>query len=108
MDFQNLFQSVATTALDSATPWITAQLGVATDNSDAALQASRNQIGALNGSGPDNPQMAKQSPKGLLGVILGEKLNDDGSTSYSQGNMFAVGAAVLALIVGAFLMLRRK
>ena len=95
---------LGTTAFqDVAVPYLEQQAGVPVQ-SDAALQASRNQASSLNGSGPNDTKGALKAPDGMLGMILGQKI--DGSGKVTQGVPWLL-LGLGAVVVGFFMFRRR-
>ena len=105
LDFGGLIQSFGTTAFqDVAVPYLQQTAGVQSV-SDADLQYSRNQMSQLNGSGPNDPAGAMRASDGLMGMLLGRKLDGSGTVSYGiPWGLLAIGG----LVVGAFLMFRKR
>ncbi len=104
-NFGDFLSGLGTTAFqDVAVPYIQKQTGIPNTN-ELALQRQRNAASALNGSGPNDPQGALKSPNGLVGLILGQKVDGSGNVSYGvPWALLGIGA----LLVGAFFFFRKR
>jgi len=105
LDFGGLLQNLGTTSFqDVAVPYLQKSAGVPI-TSDADLQASRNQMSQLNGSGPNDTAGSMKSPDGFLGMILGRRMDGSGTVSYGiPWGLLVMGG----LVIGAFFMFRKR
>lgn len=103
--------SIIDDAFKFATPFAQATLGAS--STPQAVQAQRLKDASLNGSGPNDPTLANQSPLGLWDFITGRR----GATQGTEGGKSSLGAAgglsstvliVAAIAIIAVIVLLRK
>lgn len=106
---QNLFGSIIGDALKFATPFAQKYLGQS--STPQQLQNQTLKDAALNGSGPNDPTLATQSPLGLWDFITGARTSG-GSTSSGSGGLMAGSnltffGIVAVVIVAVFVILKK-
>ncbi len=61
------------------------------------LQEERNRVNDLNGSGPNDPQGARNAPASLFEFLLGKKTSASGKVSYSYRPLLIIVLAAAAI-----------
>lgn len=76
---------------------------------DIALQEERNRFNTLNGSGANDPQLAReQAPRGILDSLFGSPLQRTGAPAAAAGGVSTLGLVILAsLALGAYWIFKR-
>lgn len=98
---QNLFGSIISDAFKFATPFAQKLLGQS--STPQQLQNETLRTAALNGSGPNDPTLATQSPTGLWDFITGGKSGATQTTGGAGGltsgsNLTFIGIIAVVLI----------
>jgi len=105
----SLFSNLIGDAFKFATPF--AQKLVGTSSTPAAVQADVIKTAALNGSGPNDPTLAKQAPLGILDFITGKNAATPAAQGSSGlrtgGTNWTLIAIVAAVVVGVVLFFRK-
>lgn len=105
------FNTLISDAFKFATPFAQNLLGQS--STPKAVQTETLKNASLNGSGPNDPSLAKQAPLGLMDFITGNSGGDAGGKSVSNGLKMAGGmswgiiAVVVVAIVGLVLIIRK-
>ncbi len=105
------FGSIISDAFKFATPFAQTILGQSSTPKDVQSQQLRD--ASLNGSGPNDPTLAKQSPLGLLDFIRGTNSGVSSTGNDSSGLTAKTGLsggmiAVAAVALVAVIMIMRK
>jgi hypothetical protein len=103
----SLFSSLIHDAFQFGVPL--AQSVLNQQSTPAQLQAERLRDAALNGSGPNDPNLAGQAPQGLLDFISGARVTGGSGGTNTSGlrsgpNYTMIGIVVLAVVAVIFIL----
>ena len=103
-----LFSNLISEAFKFATPF--AQRVIGQSSTPSQLQSETLRNAALNGSGPNDPTLANQSPLGILDFITGQSGASQaggGSGLRSGGVSGVMVLLIVAVVVGLVLFIRK-